>query len=271
LRSRDMSMPEEINRLCTDAISDLLFTTDKIADENLRREGVSEQRIRFVGNTMIDTLLRHMETALLMPLPNKFEMREYGVLTLHRPSNVDSKPTLTALLEVLIDISRSIPIIFPAHPRTRHNLQQFGLEDALLDSQINLVAPLSYLRFIGLTARARLVLTDSGGVQEETTVLGILCITMRPNTERPITCTMGTNILAGSEPERIRTAVLAALNAPPRLNTLPEKWDGNAAMRIIDVLLAQEPTQRNGLSLTWNGDAAVQIAEVDLNEHSLSS
>lgn len=276
LRSRDMSMPEEINRLCTDAISDLLFTTDKMADENLRREGVNEERIRFVGNTMIDTLLRNIDKALSMPLPTEFEARQYAVLTLHRPSNVDSKPKLTALFEALIDISRSIPNVFPAHPRTRHNLQQFGLEDTLRDSRIKLIAPLSYLPFIGLTARSRLVLTDSGGIQEETTVLGIPCITMRPNTERPITCTMGTNILVGTEPERIRTAVLAALNASPRTNTLPEKWDGNAAMRIVDVLLAEpaalnEPTRKNTLPEKWNGDAAVQIVEVLLNEHSVSS
>ena len=276
LRSRDMSMPEEINRLCTDAISDLLFTTDKMADENLRREGVSEERMHFVGNTMIDTLLRNIDKALSMPLPAEFEPREYAVLTLHRPSNVDSKPKLTALVEALIDVSRLIPIVFPTHPRTRYNLQQFGLEDTLRDSQIRLIGPLSYLPFIGLTARSRLVLTDSGGIQEETTVLGIPCITMRSNTERPITCTMGTNILVGSEPERIRSAVLAALNASPRKNTLPEKWDGNAAMRIVDVLLAEptalsELTQKNTLPEKWNRDAAVQIVEVVFNEHSFSS
>ena len=141
LRSRDMSMPEEINRLCTDAISDLLFTTDKMADENLRREGVKEERIRFVGNTMIDTLLRNVDKARSIHLSAEFKERQYAVLTLHRPSNVDSKPKLTALFETLMDILRSIPIIFPAHPRTRHNLQQFGLEDTLLDSQINLIAP----------------------------------------------------------------------------------------------------------------------------------
>jgi UDP-N-acetylglucosamine 2-epimerase (non-hydrolysing) len=276
LRSTDMSMPEEINRLCTDAISDLLFTTDKMADENLRREGVSEERIHFVGNTMIDTLLRNIDKALSMPLPAELKAREYAVLTLHRPSNVDSKPKLTALVEALIEISRLIPIVFPTHPRTRYNLQQFGLEDTLRDSQIKLIGPLSYLPFIGLTARSRLVLTDSGGIQEETTVLGIPCITMRSNTERPITCTMGTNILVGNEPERIRSAVLAALNASSRKNTLPEKWDGNAAMRIVDVLLADptalsELTQKNALPEKWNGDTPVQIVEVVLNEHSISS
>jgi UDP-N-acetylglucosamine 2-epimerase (non-hydrolysing) len=276
LRSTDMSMPEEINRLCTDAISDLLFTTDKMADENLRREGVSEERIHFVGNTMIDTLLRNIDKALSMPLPAELKAREYAVLTLHRPSNVDSKPKLTALVEALIEISRLIPIVFPTHPRTRYNLQQFGLEDTLRDSQIKLIGPLSYLPFIGLTARSRLVLTDSGGIQEETTVLGIPCITMRSNTERPITCTMGTNILVGNEPERIRSAVFAALNASSRKNTLPEKWDGNAAMRIVDVLLADptalsELTQKNALPEKWNGDTPVQIVEVVLNEHSISS
>jgi UDP-N-acetylglucosamine 2-epimerase (non-hydrolysing) len=275
LRSRDMSMPEEINRLCTDAISDLLFTTDKMADGNLRREGLNEERIHFVGSTMIDTLLRNIDKALSIPSPTEFKAREYAVLTLHRPSNVDSKPKLTALFEVLIDISRLIPIVFLAHPRTRHNLQQFGLEESLRDSQINLIAPLSYLSFIGLTARSRLVLTDSGSIQEETTVLGIPCITMRPNIGRPITCTMGTNILVGTEPERIRKAVLAALNASLRNNTLPEKWDGNAAMRIVDVLLAElaalnESAQKNTLPEKRNGDAAVQIVEVLLNEHSIS-
>jgi len=276
LRSRDMSMPEEINRLCTDAISDLLFTTDKTADENLQREGINKERIRFVGNTMIDTLLRNIDKALSMPLPTEFKAREYAVLTLHRPSNVDSKPKLTALIEALIDISRSIPIIFPVHPRTRHSLQQFGLDITLRDSQIYLIAPLSYLAFIGLTAHSRLVLTDSGGIQEETTVLGVPCITMRPNTERPITCTMGTNMLVGSEPERIRTAVFAALNASPRKNALPEKWDGNAAIRIVDELLAQpsglsEPIQYNILPEECNGDSTVQVVEVVLNEDSVSS
>jgi UDP-N-acetylglucosamine 2-epimerase (non-hydrolysing) len=169
-----------------------------------------------------------------------------------------------------------IPIVFPTHPRTRYNLQQFGLEDTLRDSQIKLIGPLSYLPFIGLTARSRLVLTDSGGIQEETTVLGIPCITMRSNTERPITCTMGTNILVGNEPERIRSAVFAALNASSRKNTLPEKWDGIAAMRIVDVLLADptalsELTQKNALPEKWNGDTPVQIVEVVLNEHSISS
>jgi UDP-N-acetylglucosamine 2-epimerase (non-hydrolysing) len=241
LRSRDMSMPEEINRVCTDSISDLLFTADRMADENLRKEGVAEERIRFVGNTMIDTLLRNIDKARSIPLPDGLKPQEYAILTLHRPSNVDSKPKLTALFEALIDISRSIPIIFPAHPRTRHNLQQFGLEGTLRDSRIKSIAPLSYLPFIGLTARSRFVLTDSGGIQEETTVLGIPCITMRPNTERPITCTMGTNILVGAEPERIRMGVSAALNAPPRKNILPEKWDGNAAERIVDVLLNEYP------------------------------
>jgi UDP-N-acetylglucosamine 2-epimerase (non-hydrolysing) len=276
LRSSDMSMPEEINRLCTDAISDLLFTTDKMADENLRREGVNEARIRFVGNTMIDTLLRNIDNALSMPSPAEFEARQYAVLTLHRPSNVDSKVKLTGLVEALIDISRSIPIVFPAHPRTNHNLEKFGLGDTLRDSRIKLIAPLSYLPFIGLIARSRLVLTDSGGIQEETTVLGIPCITMRPTTERPITCTMGTNILVGTEPERIRTAVLAALNASPRKNTLPEKWDGNAATRIVDVLLTEpaglnEPSRENTLREKWDGDTAVRIAEVLLNENSVSS
>lgn len=240
LRSFDMSMPEEINRLCTDVLADLLFTTDPIADRNLRREGVDNGKIHFAGNTMIDTLLRHRERAWSMPLPEGIADREFAVLTLHRPGNVDTCATLTTLFGAIREISRRIPIVFPAHPRTVGRLQEFGLDQTLsADSPIRLIEPLSYLPFIGLVMHSRMVLTDSGGVQEETTVLGIPCITMRPNTERPITCEIGSNILVGNDPARIKSAAFSVLDGSIRQSSIPEKWDGQAAARIVDVLLAQ--------------------------------
>lgn len=241
LRSGDWSMPEEINRLCVDAISDLLFTTDELAGQNLRREGVPEERIHFVGNTMIDTLLRHLPRALGLPLPTGAEENRYAVLTLHRPATVDSPEALGAVLKVLAELSSQLPIIFPVHPRTRKNIHEFGLAH-LLSSNVTLLDPLSYLPFIGLAARARMILTDSGGIQEEATVLRIPCITMRPNTERPITCSLGTNILAGTDPAKIRSAIHAVLEGRVKRGAIPEKWDGYAAERIVQILLSRDPT-----------------------------
>ena len=192
-------MPEEINRLCTDAISDMLFTTDQGANENLFREGVPAGRVHFVGNTMIDTLLKNLDRALETPLVPGIEKGNYAVLTLHRPSNVDSPDTLSSVFSAVNELAERMPVVFPSHPRTRKNLETFGLARAL-SPNISFTEPLSYLPFIGLTARSRMILTDSGGIQEETTVLGIPCITMRSNTERPITCSIGTNILVGTEP-----------------------------------------------------------------------
>jgi len=237
LRSNDMSMPEEINRLCTDVLADLLFTTDPIADRNLRREGVAEEKIRFVGNTMIDTLLLHMDRARALPLPEGLSDGGFAILTLHRPGNVDHRETLCSLFGTIREIARRIPVVFPAHPRTVGRLKEFGLFDQLhQDDSIRLLEPLSYLPFIGLVAHSRMVLTDSGGIQEETTVLRVPCITMRPNTERPITCELGTNILVGSDPERIRAAAFAVLDGAVRPSSIPEKWDGQAAERIVDIL-----------------------------------
>jgi UDP-N-acetylglucosamine 2-epimerase (non-hydrolysing) len=236
LRSGDMSMPEEINRLCTDAISTLLFTTDRIADANLLREGVPAHRIRFVGNTMIDSLRRHIDRARQIPLPDGLAERGYAVLTLHRPANVDNPDTLAALMGAIRDVAARIPVVFPVHPRTAARLDTLAEHPG-----IRVIAPLSYLPFLGLVDRARLVLTDSGGIQEETTVLGIPCITMRPNTERPITCDSGTNILAGNDPDRIRAAALAALAAPLPTPGIPELWDGHAAERIVQILLQDNP------------------------------
>ncbi len=240
LRSKDMSMPEEINRVCTDVLGDLLFTTDRLADENLRREGVAEARIHFVGNTMIDTLLLHVDRARALPLPEGIRKTEYAVLTLHRPGNVDDQKTLRALFQAVQDISRRLPVVFPAHPRTVARLNEFGMLRAIEEERaIRLIPPLGYVSFLGLVSHCRMVLTDSGGIQEETTVLGIPCITMRPNTERPITCEIGTNVLVGTDPNRIRAAAYSVLAGEPRRASVPEKWDGHAARRIVEILLEE--------------------------------
>jgi UDP-N-acetylglucosamine 2-epimerase (non-hydrolysing) len=236
LRSRDMSMPEEINRICTDAISDLLFTTDRIASENLLREGLSPRKIKFVGNTMIDTLLRHIGRARELPLPAGLASRRYAALTLHRPANVDCERTLAGIMEAIRGIANRIPIVFPVHPRTAGKLNGFSRHPNL-----RVVEPMSYFAFLGLVAHSRMVLTDSGGIQEETTVLGIPCVTLRENTERPITCEMGTNTLAGRDPARIRAAAAAVLEAPPPSPRQPEMWDGRAAHRIVELLLNEHP------------------------------
>jgi UDP-N-acetylglucosamine 2-epimerase (non-hydrolysing) len=246
LRSGDRSMPEEINRLCTDAISDLLFTTDHMASENLRRQGVPEQQIRFVGNTMIDTLLMHIDAALARPLPEQLSESGFSVLTLHRPSNVDRADTLQGILGAVAEVSRRTPVIFAAHPRTVARLTEFGLLGCLQGgaSNIRLIEPLSYLPFLGLVARARMVMTDSGGIQEETTFLGIPCITMRLNTERPITCQLGTNILTGTDPAAIRNAAFAILDGQTKPHSIPERWDGQAGQRIVRELIQAESAPR---------------------------
>jgi UDP-N-acetylglucosamine 2-epimerase (non-hydrolysing) len=234
LRSRDMSMPEEINRLCTDAISDLLFTTDTLAVENLRNEGVGGEKVHFVGNTMIDTLCQQIDQARQLPLPDGLAPGAYAVLTLHRPANVDSPDRLALILGAINAIADRIPVVFPVHPRTAPRLKEIELHP-----RIRIVEPMSYLPFLGLVARSRMVLTDSGGIQEETTVLGIPCLTMRPNTERPITCEIGTNVLVGTDPERILHAANSILDGHTRPGAIPEKWDGRAAERIVDILLSQ--------------------------------
>jgi UDP-N-acetylglucosamine 2-epimerase (non-hydrolysing) len=234
LRSRDMSMPEEINRLCTDAISDLLFTTDTTADENLRNEGIADEKIHFVGNTMIDTLCQQIGRARELPLPDGLVPGQYAVLTLHRPANVDSPDRLAPIIRAINAIADRIPVVFPVHPRTAARLNEVELHHG-----IRIVEPMSYVLFLGLVARSRMVLTDSGGIQEETTVLGIPCLTMRPNTERPITCEIGTNLLVGTDPARILGEATSILNGQSRPGAIPEKWDGHAAERIVEVLLNQ--------------------------------
>jgi len=243
LRSRDMTMPEEINRLCTDAVCDLFLTTERSANRNLRREGVPPERIYFVGNTMIDSLLRHLEAARCKALPEGLEEGRYGVLTLHRPSNVDSPATLQLLFSALNKIAARIPIVFPAHPRTMANLKYIEMHPA-----IRLTEPSSYITFLGLIARAALTLTDSGGIQEETTVLGVPCLTLRNNTERPVTCEVGTNVLAGTDPERIRAAAFAILDGNSRRGQIPEKWDGRAGQRIVNAILGRQGVEKSALA-----------------------
>ena len=243
LRSRDMAMPEEINRLCTDILCDYLFTTDHLADKNLLAEGIPKEKIFFVGNVMIDTLLKHKAMAGQLNLVSQWGLRpgEYATLTMHRPSNVDDKATLAGILQALKDISCEIPIIFPIHPRTKKMADQFGLSCFFnKDEKVNgiwITEPLGYLEFLHLNMSAKMVLTDSGGLQEETTVLGVPCITMRHNTERPITCEVGTNAIVGNDPEKIFYEARKVLNGDWPQGSIPEKWDGKAAERIVDVLV----------------------------------
>lgn len=230
LRSRDWSMPEEINRIVTDRLSDFLFVTSRDGIDNLGAEGIT-QGVHFVGNTMIDTLLANLERARARRPWARFEVEPgaYGVLTLHRPANADDPRKLSALLDALSSFSDEVPLVFPVHPRT-----QASLKDK--PAGIRFVDPLGYLDFIGLEAEARVVLTDSGGIQEETTVLGVPCVTIRENTERPITITEGTNRLAGMDPEMVVEAARGALD-DRREPLRPELWDGQAGERIADVLI----------------------------------
>lgn len=241
LRSGDRTMPEEINRILTDAISDLLLTTSQDADENLKNEGISVDKIKFVGNVMIDSLLNNLKQAESSDVRERLGTADgdYAVLTLHRPSNVDERETLTALADAVVDIAERIPIIFPTHPRTRAKSEEFGLGEKIAASNLKLIEPLGYLDFLRLYSGAKFVLTDSGGLQEETTALGIPCLTLRENTERPITIEMGTNILVGTDPPKIKQAAFDILeNSNQKTGAkIPPLWDGKAAERICDELL----------------------------------
>lgn len=251
LRSRDRTMPEEINRLVTDAVADLLFTTSRDADENLKAEGVPPEKIRFVGNVMIDTLLaqvRRLPDLGLRPLVAPGQ--RYGVLTLHRPSNVDRCEVLTRLLGAIGEVARDLPIVFPIHPRTRKMAREFGIDsgfrplpqpDRGLDPGLYVTEPLGYLDFLNLWKDAALVLTDSGGLQEETTALGIPCLTLRENTERPVTIWEGTNTLVGTDPEAIQAEARKALDGRGKAGRVPERWDGKAAERIVAALMGEGP------------------------------
>jgi UDP-N-acetylglucosamine 2-epimerase (non-hydrolysing) len=241
LRSGDWSMPEEINRLATDAISDQLFTTDRMANENLRREGVPDDRVHFVGNVMIDSLLQHAAAAEAVKFHETYGLspRSYATLTLHRPSNVEDPDRLKGLLDAIREGLGDLPVIFPIHPRTRQRIESFGLGDRIAAEPgspgIAAVDPLGYVEFLSLNGSARLVLTDSGGLQEETTILGVPCVTLRENTERPITIDQGTNILAGVVPSEVVAAIGQALTADNSGVRRPDKWDGQAAQRIVDL------------------------------------
>lgn len=240
LRSRDRTMPEEINRLLTDQISDLLLTPSQDGDENLLKENIDAEKIKFVGNVMIDSLFYNLEKAKQLKVRENLGLNdtEYAVLTLHRPSNVDDEKTFSGLLEALISISEKIPIIFPAHPRTKGNIEKFGFTQKFEKSKIRLIEPLGYLDFMNLYSGAKLVLTDSGGLQEETTALGIPCLTLRENTERPITITHGSNILVGTNPEKIKQAAFEVLENNSKTDAkIPPLWDGKTAERICDALL----------------------------------
>jgi UDP-N-acetylglucosamine 2-epimerase (non-hydrolysing) len=239
LRSGDRAMPEEINRLVTDVLADLLLTTSRDADENLLAEGIPAEKIHFVGNTMIDSLVLQLEKAKERNTFRRFQVEEgeYAVLTLHRPSNVDIPEQLDQILDTLNVIQQRLPIVFPVHPRTLSNLERFGLDQKLKQMDgIILAKPLSYLDFMDLYRRAKLVLTDSGGIQEETTFLQIPCITLRENTERPITVTEGTNYLTGTDRDKILNAFEEIMSGGGKHGTVPEYWDGKAAERIVKTI-----------------------------------
>jgi UDP-N-acetylglucosamine 2-epimerase (non-hydrolysing) len=269
LRSFDRTMPEEINRILTDHVADLLFVTEESGVKNLRHEGIPEEKIHFVGNTMIDSLLAFMDKAdsstILETLGLRGRRRQsganggvgwYALLTLHRPSNVDHRDSFLKILEGMKELADSCPIIFPAHPRTRKRIVEFGLEHRLVvkkgsqarngsnpistNKGIYLIDPLGYLDFLCLMKHAGLVLTDSGGIQEETTCLGVPCVTLRENTERPVTVQSGTNVIAGVTKLEIRDAIRLQITSKTR-NTVPAKWDGKAGLRIVDQLLSALP------------------------------
>lgn len=248
LRSFDRTMPEEINRLLTDTISDDLFVTEPSGVTNLRQEGIAEEKIHLVGNVMIDSLRRFLPLAKKTAALHDFRLAEEGggekarlfaLLTLHRPSNVDEPEGLRGLLEVLGEIAQELPVLFPAHPRTQERIQKFGLgtqvktEWGREERGILLTPPAGYLEFLCLMSEAKFVLTDSGGIQEETTVLGVPCLTLRENTERPITVDEGTNTLVGGDPVKIRAAVTDILAGKGKKGRAPKLWDGSAAERII--------------------------------------
>lgn len=252
LRSFDRTMPEEINRKLTDAISDLLFVSEESGVTNLKNEGVPAERIFLVGNVMIDSLLRHREVAAKSTILERLGVRQngsggcaYGVLTLHRPSNVDDPKTLRGILSAVSTLAGEFPVFFPAHPRTRKNIEKFGLQKYLSNTGAEKRAgivplePLGYLDFLSLNDHASIVLTDSGGVQEETTVLGVPCLTLRENTERPATVDHGSNQVVGVDPDRILAAAQAVMQQPARQYGHPPLWDGQAASRIVAVLREQ--------------------------------
>ncbi len=235
LRSRDWAMPEEINRVLTDHASDLLLTPSRDGDANLAAEGIAQWRIRFVGNCMIDSLRTHQARALALAPWTTYGVQPsaYAVATLHRPSNVDDPAQLSALVRALAAVAQQLPVIFPVHPRTAARMASAGLQPP---TGLHVVEPLGYLQFLGVMAQAAVVATDSGGIQEETTALGVPCLTLRANTERPVTLSEGTNTLLGTDPARLAPAVAEVLAGHGKAGRIPEGWDGHAAERIADLV-----------------------------------
>ena len=245
LRSGDRTMPEEINRVLTDQISDLLLTTERSAEENLQREGITSDKVHFVGNVMIDTLRYNLSRAVasadtissLLSNEQTLSTRSgYGLLTLHRPANVDDPVVLERLLRTLVELAEDLPLLFPVHPRTKQCVDNAGLNKLVADSQLYLIPPQAYLNMLGLMKEARLVLTDSGGIQEETTALGVPCITLRENTERPITVAQGSNSIVGSDSAKIKLCFREIMQSGGKAGRIPEYWDGKAAERIAEVV-----------------------------------
>jgi len=234
LRSFDRTMPEEINRLLTDQVADLLFTPSEDGNTNLARENIAPEKVHLVGNVMIDTLVRLLPRAEAPPLPQGTAPGRYGLVTLHRPSNVDAQETFSKIWKTLEDVSRSLPIIFPLHPRTRKNMQAWGIESS--PDSLHLMDPVGYLEFLALQKQAALVITDSGGIQEETTYLGVPCLTVRENTERPVTVELGTNILVGHDVVRLSDEVGDILSGNCKKGTIPPLWDGRAGERIAEII-----------------------------------
>ena len=230
LRSFDRTMPEEINRLVTDQLADMLFTPSEDGDINLQKEGIPAERIFRVGKVMIDSLVRLLPAAHRQ---NRNRLPErYALVTLHRPANVDDGEILKRILQSLLEVSQDLSIIFPAHPRTRKRIADFGLHA----DQLQILDPLSYLEFLGMQSRATVVITDSGGIQEETTYLGVPCLTLRENTERPVTVSLGTNVLVGRDPEKLRSELSRVLAGNAKKGTIPPLWDGHAGERIAALL-----------------------------------
>ena len=226
LRSFDRTMPEEINRLVTDQLADVLYTPSEDGDINLQHEGIPAEKIFRVGNVMIDSLVKLLPVALRQSkngLPER-----YALVTLHRPANVDDSATLKRILQSLLEVNRDLAVIFPAHPRTRQRISDFGLHAG----QLRVLDPLPYVDFLGLQSRAAVVITDSGGIQEETTYLGVPCLTLRENTERPVTVTLGTNVLVGSDPDKLRSELARVLAGKAKKGTVPPLWDGHTGERI---------------------------------------
>jgi UDP-N-acetylglucosamine 2-epimerase (non-hydrolysing) len=244
LRSWDWTMPEEINRVVTDRISDLLFTPSRDADENLLREGIAADRLYFVGNVLIDSLVAHLPKTDSCDALQRFsiEAGNYATLTLHRPSNVDDPEVFRGIVDVMIELSGELPIVWPIHPRSRKMLERLGLVQRVASSYgLKMTDPIGYREMLTLNRWARMILTDSGGLQEEATILGVPCITLRQNTERPVTIEVGANRVAGNHPATIRSAVYAVLKGDGPIIRIPELWDGKTAARIVDILIRLSP------------------------------